>query len=63
MWIVWLERNSRTLEDVMCSTDQLIEKFASSLFDWSRVWGFSTANTVADFIVSLSSVSASPYTL
>ena len=63
MWIVWLERNSRTFEDVMCSTDQLLEKFASSLFDWLRVWGFSTANNVADFIVSLSSVSVSLYIL
>jgi hypothetical protein len=60
MWIVWLECNSRTFEDALCSTDQLLEKFASSLFDWSRVWGFSTANSVADFIVSLSSVSVSP---
>ena len=60
MWIVWLKHNSRTFEDALCSTDQLLEKFANSLFDWSRVWGFSTANNVADFIVSLSSVSVSP---
>jgi hypothetical protein len=62
MWTVWLERNSRIFEDILCSTDQILEKFASSLFDWSRVWGFSTANCVADFIVSLNSmsVSASP---
>ena len=62
MWTVWLEHNSRIFEDVLCSTDQILEKFASSLFDWSRVWGFSTANCVADFIVSLNSmsVSASP---
>ena len=63
MWIVWLELNSRIFEDVSCSTDQLLEKFASSLFDWSRVWGFSTANNVEDFIVALNSVSASLYTL
>ena len=59
MWIVWLECNSRTFEDMQCSTDQLLEKFVSSLFDWSRVWGFTTAVSVADFIVSLSFVSAS----
>jgi hypothetical protein len=59
MWIVWLERNSRTFEDMQCSTDQLLEKFVSSLFDWSRVWGFTTAVSVADFIVSLSFVPAS----
>ena len=64
MWTVWLERNSRTFEDAGCSTDQLLEKFASSLFDWARAWGFSTATCVADFVVSLNpvyvSVSVSP---
>ncbi len=59
MWTIWLERNSRTFEDMLCTTDQILEKFASSLFDWSRVWGFSTASSVAVFIVSLNSVSAS----
>ena len=59
MWTLWLERNSRIFEDILCSTDQILEKFASSLFDWSRVWGFSTANCVADFIVSLNSMSVS----
>ena len=56
------KHHNRTFEDVVCSTDQILEKFASSLFDWSRVWGFSTATCVADFIVSLNSVSvfASP---
>ena len=59
MWIVWLERNSRIFEDTQCSIDQLLEKFTSSLFDWSRVWGFTTAASVADFLVSLSFVSDS----
>jgi hypothetical protein len=57
MWTVWLERNSRTFEDVLCSTDQILEKFVNSLFDWSRVWGLSTAASVPDFIVSLNPVS------
>ena len=48
-----------THEDVLCSTDQLLEKFVNSLFDWSRVWGLSTAASVTDFIVSLSFVSVS----
>jgi hypothetical protein len=60
MWTVWLEHNSRTFEDVLCSTDQLLEKFANSLFDWSRVWGFSTADSVTDFIASLSFASVFP---
>ena len=54
LWTVWRERNSRTFEDVLCTPDQLLEKFVNSLFDWSRVWGFTTANSVIDFTVSLS---------
>ena len=63
---LYVERNSRTFEDAGCSTDQLLEKFASSLFDWARARGFSTATCVADFVVSLNpvyvsvSVSVSP---
>ena len=59
MWSIWMERNSRTFEDLLCSTDQLIEKFATSLFSWSRVWGLSIASSVVDFVVSLHSVSVS----
>uniref|UniRef100_A0A2N9GN59 Reverse transcriptase domain-containing protein n=1 Tax=Fagus sylvatica TaxID=28930 RepID=A0A2N9GN59_FAGSY len=59
MWNVWLERNSRIFEDTQSSVDHLLEKFTSSLFDWSRVWGFTTAASVADFLVSLSFVSDS----
>ena len=57
MWTVWRERNARTFEDVWRSTDQLIESFVNSLFDWSRIWGFTTTNYVPEFVVSLHSVS------
>ena len=55
MWIVWCERNSRTFEDVMKSEDQLLGSFVKSLFDWSRAWGFTTANTVLYFVAVLHS--------
>jgi DNA segregation ATPase FtsK/SpoIIIE-like protein len=55
MWTVWRERNSRTFEDVKKSADQLRGSFVESLFDWSRAGGFTTANTVHDFVAVLHS--------
>jgi hypothetical protein len=60
MWMVWQERNSRPFEDELSSEDQLLGNFVSSLFDWPRVWGFTIAATVSEFVVSLHSVSFSP---
>ena len=54
MWIVWRERNSRIFEDKEHSTTKLTELFFGTLFDWARVWGFTSALSVADFVVSLS---------
>ena len=39
------------------SADQLLETFVNSLYDWSRIWGLTTTNTVSEFVVSLHSVS------
>jgi hypothetical protein len=54
MWCVWKERNSRTFEDVSSTDIQLRDGFASSLFEWSKVLGYSTSLTVAAFISALS---------
>ena len=54
--MVWRESNSRTFENEQSSVDQLLENVASSLFEWSMVWGFTTAVTVSDFVASLCSV-------
>jgi hypothetical protein len=51
---VWIERNRRTFEDVSSSDSQLRDYFTSTLFDWSRVWGFTSSSNVNDFIFSLS---------
>ena len=59
MWTVWRERNSRTFEDVSSSPDQLLGNFVTSLFDWSRIWGFTTANTVTEFSASWRSAALS----
>ena len=52
MWTVWRERNLRTFEDMSSSSDQLLGNFVTSLFDWSRIWGFTTATTVTEFAAS-----------
>lgn len=55
MWSLWQERNNRTFEDVELSVDKLIESCMSSLFDWSRAWGYTTSTSIGDFLESLSS--------
>jgi hypothetical protein len=57
MWTVWRERNLRTFEDLSSSQDQLLGTFVTSLFDWSRIWGFTTAVTVTEFVDSWHSAS------
>ena len=54
MWIIWRERNSRVFEDKDHSQSKLIELFFGTLFDWARVGGFTSALSLADFVVSLS---------
>ena len=54
MCLIWKERNCRTFEDISSSESQLIESFATTLFDWSRTWGFSSTTTVIEFISFLS---------
>ena len=54
MCLIWKERNCRTFEDISSSESQLIESFATTLFDWSRTRGFSSTMTVIEFISSLS---------
>jgi hypothetical protein len=57
MWIVWKERNSCTFEDVSSMDNQLRDCFASTLFEWSKVSGYSSSSTVTAFISALSSIS------
>uniref|UniRef100_A0A2N9F7C8 Reverse transcriptase domain-containing protein n=1 Tax=Fagus sylvatica TaxID=28930 RepID=A0A2N9F7C8_FAGSY len=57
MWTVWRERNLRTFEDLSTPPDQLLGTFVTSLFDWSRIWGFTTAVTVTEFVDSWHSAS------
>jgi hypothetical protein len=54
LWTVWRERNSRIFEDKEHSMAKLTELFFGTLFDWARVWGFTSALSLADFVVSIS---------
>ena len=56
MWTIWKERNSRTLKDKEKTESQLLNEFSISLFDWSRVWNFTTSSSNLDFISSLSCI-------
>jgi hypothetical protein len=53
MWSLWRERNNRTFENVEHSMGWLIKFCMSTLFDWSRAWGFTTSISVGGFIESL----------
>jgi hypothetical protein len=55
MWTISRERNRRTFEHLESSESQLLGIFANSLFDWSHAWGFTSSNSIADFIVIISS--------
>ena len=57
MWTVWKERNSHIFEDVSSTDVQLRDCLASSLFEWSKVSGYSTSSTIIAFISALSSIS------
>ena len=49
----WRERNKRTLEDAEHLGAILLELFYELLFNWARVWGFTTTSSLADFVISL----------
>ena len=53
MWIVWLERNRRSLEDNEKTLDKLKVLCQRSLFEWSRCWGFTNSSSLFEFMFSL----------
>ena len=54
MWLIWRERNSRTFEDIGRPVDLLESFLARTLFDWSRIWGFTYYITMFDFLIFVS---------
>ena len=49
MWLVWKERNNCTCEDVKRLLDHLKSLLIRTLFDWSRVGGFTHCTSIFDF--------------
>ena len=60
MWIVWLERNRRSFEDIEKTLDELKVLHQRSLFEWSRCWGFTDYSSLSEFMFSLRLVSWFP---
>ena len=53
MWIIWREIKNRIFEYLVLSGDKLLELFATTLFDWFRVWGFTPSKSILLFLDSL----------
>ena len=54
MWTLWQKRNRRTFEEKVKTGNQVLECFATTLFEWPRAWGLTSSLTVMHFISSLS---------
>ena len=54
MWLIWQERNSCMFEDIGRSVDLLESLLAGTLFEWSRIWGFTYYITESDFLIFVS---------
>ena len=57
MWIVWLEWNHRSFEDIEKTLDELKVLCQWSLLEWSCCWGFTNCSSITEVMLSLSLVS------
>ena len=57
MWIVCLEQNHRSFEDIEKTLDELKVLCQRSLFEWSRYCGFTDYSSLFEFMFSLRLVS------
>ena len=53
MWLVWKERNDRTLEYIERPIELLKTSVARTLFEWSRIWGIMHCISLFDFLISI----------
>ena len=53
MWLVWKECNARTFEDIERPIDPLKTLLVRTLFEWSRIWGFTHCISLSNFIISI----------
>ena len=55
MWTIWKERNRRFFENLECSDNQILETFVTTLFQWSRIWAFTSCTSIVSFITTVDS--------
>ena len=53
MWIVWLERNHHSFENMERTLDELKILCQRSLFEWACCWGFTNSSSLSEFMFSL----------
>ena len=53
MWVIWMERNRHSFEDLEKSLDQLQALSQSTLFEWARCWGSSNCSSIREFLTTL----------
>ena len=53
MWIVWLERNCHSFENMEKTLDELKVLCQHSLFEWARCSGFTDTLSLSEFMFSL----------
>ena len=51
MWWVWKQRNAWTFEDTKRPIYQLKNLLARTLFEWSRIWGFTHCISLSFFLI------------
>ena len=54
IWIVWLERNRHSFENMEKMLDELKILCQRNLFEWARCWGFTDFSSLSEFMFSLS---------
>ena len=53
MWLIWLEHNNRTFEDIVRSIDLLKPVLVGTLFKWSKIQGFTQCISISEFLLSI----------
>ena len=53
MWIVWLERNHHSFENMEKTLDELKVLYQHSLFEQSCCWGFTNCSSLSEFMFPL----------
>ena len=53
MWLIWWEHNTCTFEDIERPLDLLKSLLVGTLFEWSRIWVYTSCTSISDFLESV----------